>query len=131
MKYIKRINELGHNFDFNSSLEDQIIDYVIDITFSFSVDYGDIDDCPFAKELAILHQRKYIDEIYSNLKSDSYYNISKFKQIDFIREYNRLIKQSENIILNLIKKDPSLYFKWRPNLKNVPEWLKNVDKYNL
>ena len=142
MKYIKRYDSNKYvrpsiyelSFDKNSSLEEQIIDYVNDVTYNNYISYqNDIDECPFATEMAILHQQNYIDDLYVNLSTDSFYNIEKYKQIDFIRKYNELIKKARKKIYDELKKDPSLYDKWPLDYEglDIPEYIKNASKYNV
>lgn len=117
-----------------------IKEYVTEITFD---DFGDddvsYDGCPYDKEIAILHQREYVDEIYEYFLEeydDDYNFIEKYNISleDFRKIYDDLIIKAKEKILKLVLKNPSLYSKYPvPDYKGleIPEWIKTQNKYNL
>lgn len=117
---------------FESKLDiiEKIKNNVTHLTFDYE-DLGglDIDDCPFATEAAIIHQKDYIEDIYWNLENDG---INKMSIKDFKKIYNDLIETSKIKMLNMIKKDPSLYLIWKDIINiDVPQWIIDTKKYNL
>lgn len=117
-------------FESKSDIIEEIKNNVTHLTFDYE-DLGglDIDDCPFAAELAIIHQKDSIEDIYWNLEND---DINKMSIKDFKKIYNDLVEISKTKIIDTIKKDTSLYLIWKDIINiDVPQWIIDANKYNL
>jgi hypothetical protein len=112
MKYLKLFE--------NKRIEKHIMDLLNDIS---DIDIVDI-DCPFYDEIMIIHQREYIDSIYWKL--DVGCSLGEFKAI-----YNKMIKDAEKKIIQYITEDPSLYFWVQEYDIDIPDWIKQSNKYNI
>lgn len=137
MKYIKAYENIWDKYkkaEIIRKIKDQVNEWTYDdINVDFQTDYGvDIDDCPFATELAIIHQRKYVNELCDILCD--YKNTSEVLE-DFRKLYAELIEQSKQKIIDDLTKNPNLYSIWSFILDkkylNIPEWITTSSKYNL
>jgi len=132
MKYLKTFEKL-----LKPELDDiisQIKEYVEDATYDDDDTFDDIEECPFAKEMAILHQQDYVDEIYDSMSyRDDSYTMYNIKSDEFKKIYNDLLIEAREKILKYILKDPSLYSKWNVDYEDleIPDWIKTQSKYNL
>ena len=102
MKYIKTFESLTDK-NIVRELESQIKEYVEEITYGTSSD--GIDDCPFASELALVHQEDYIDDIYQSMKDEPAYNkailIGNIRLDEFTEVYNDLLQKAREKIVNM------------------------------
>ncbi len=136
-------------------IEEEVFECTFDMNIAINMpgyyNFDDIDECPFSVEIAIIHQKDYISDIFwkiwrytsdPNLDSvpdnDDYittYLHEKVSLKDFFKVYNNLLQKSKTTILNSILNDPKLYDKWGdlidPKFVEIPDWIINARKYNL
>lgn len=136
MKYLKTYEAVSKPV--NDEVMSDIRDYVTALTYDEDLYsnplYDDIDDCPFAEEMAILHQQDYIDEIFDDFVSD-YGSEEKYivTLSEFRKIYKELLIKARKKIIDDLLENPSLYAKWEPDYSDldIPEYIKNACKYNL
>lgn len=116
-----------------AEIAEHIRDDAKEYTFQ-NIDLGnlnDIDDCPFAAEIAIIHQKDYIDDIFWN-STDLPEDISLK---DFTSVYNMLLQKAKTTILNSVMNNPKLYDDWEEwideDFVEIPDWVISASKYNL
>jgi len=130
MKYIKTFEKL------NKYIEAGIIEIIKNQVGIYSED-GDIDfNCPFFTELAIIHQKDYITEIYDSVKDENSVHSEEMKDITlkyFTEVYNKLLKKAPDTILKYLKKEPKWFQEWMDGYEDldIPDWIINAKKYNL
>jgi hypothetical protein len=104
-----------------------IKDYVEEVTID---DDDDVDFGSLSKDVSILHQQEYIDELYQGFISN--YTNHNLTLQEFKIIYNNILITSRKKISKAILKDPSLYSKYKEYYDlDVPEWIKKTNKYNL
>ena len=107
MKYIKKYENIWDKYrksEIIRRIEDQVCEWTYDdINVDFQNDYGiDIDECPFATELAIINQKDYVDDLCENFNMEEYLE-------DFRKLYNELVEKSKQKIIDDLTKKPNLY----------------------
>jgi len=133
MKYIKTFEKLN-KYEEAGIIE--IIKNEVDAT-TFIDDDTDIDDanCPFLTELALLHQKDYIDEIYDSVKIDDAHSLEmeNVSLEDFTKVYNKLLKKAPKKIIDYLKKEPKWYKDWMNHYEDldIPEYIINANKFNI
>lgn len=135
MKYLKKYEKISQ-LD-KGALEYQIKVAADEISDCYIEDYDlDVEDCPFLTELNILHQKDYIKDLYFdiNWKNNNGDDFNDLSLKDFKKTYKELIKKSEKAILKYLKKEPELYDKYKKYIDvniDVPDFIKNINRYNL
>lgn len=133
MKYLKYFEKLNK---YQEADVIEIIRSTID-AYTFVDDYDMDHNCPFITELALIHQKEYIKELYYSLKDeasddDKELNVSLD---DFTKIYNKLLKKAPEAILNYLLKQPELYKKYKDYFDDygldIPDFIINANKYNL
>lgn len=137
MKYIKTFEKLNKNIE--AGIIEIIRNSVDEYTF---VDDDDDLDCPFLTEIALLHQKEFIEEIYDSVKENSVHSeeMENITLKDFTEVYKKLLKKAPDTIIDGLNKEPKWYQEWMRNYEelDIPDWIieeyevrKNSKKYNL
>lgn len=92
-----------------------------------NIDY----DFPFPLEMILIHEREYVEDIYWGTE----WNIPNLTLGDFKWVYSKMLKEAKEKVETAIKEDPTIYSQWNDyfdyDILNIPEWIKQSDKYNL
>ena len=112
MKYLKLFE--------NKMLETEIIDFLEEITDNNW-------DCPFADELMVIHEKEHVDSLFWSFDGAKG-TLGEFRII-----YSKMVKDAEKKIIEYLIEDPDLYF-WVKNYEtyiDIPDWIKQANKYNV